>query len=89
LPTADQFSAAVDNPVAAMSDKEVAVTIEPDFLDFETVCKALGNLGKGQLWQLLHVGLVNGHQIGERTVFGWRNCGGSLSCAGAGSRENA
>jgi hypothetical protein len=52
-----------------MSDKiEVIVIIEPEFLDFETACKALGNVGKGELWQLLHVGLINGHKIGKRTV---------------------
>jgi hypothetical protein len=71
-----------------MSDKiEVIVAIEPEFLDFKSACRALGNVGKGEWWQLLHVGLVNGHKIGERTVFGWRNCGGTSSHAGPPSRE--
>ena len=71
-----------------MSNKiEVIATIEPEFLGFETARKALGNVGKGELWQLLHVGLINGQKISERTVFGRRKCGGSASCRGAGSRE--
>jgi hypothetical protein len=67
-----------------MSDEiEVIVTIEPDFLDVESAGQALGNVGKDELAQVLHVGLINGHEIGERTAFGWRKCGGSASRAGA------
>jgi hypothetical protein len=52
-----------------MSDKiEVIVTIEPEFFGFETACKALSNVGKGELWRLLHVGLISSHKIGKRAV---------------------
>jgi hypothetical protein len=59
----------LNDEVAAMSDEvEVVVTIEPDFLDFQTAFKALGNVGRGEWWQLVQVGLINGAKIGERTV---------------------
>jgi hypothetical protein len=79
---------ALNDAVSAMNvEIEVIETIEPDYLDFETVCQALGNVGKGKRQQLVHVGTINGHKIGERTVFAWRKCGGSPRCAGAPTRE--
>jgi hypothetical protein len=52
-----------------MSDNiDVIVTIEPEFIDVEPACKALDNVGEDELWQLLHVGLINGRKIGKRTV---------------------
>ena len=32
------------------------------------MCKALGNVDKGELRQLLHAGLINGHKIGKRVL---------------------
>jgi hypothetical protein len=73
-----------------MSDRiDVIVTIEPAVLEFETACKALGNVRKGKLGQRLHPASSTATSPANAVFCGCRERAGPIEWCGSWEPQNA